>query len=85
MNLTEAQRWFRKALELVKKQEAVHERTLSKQTNDFTKESRADCRQLLLLRGRAQVNIGITLVRLSSIGPENKESEREATAELESA
>lgn len=84
MNLTEAQRWFRKALELVKKQEAVHE-TLSKQTNDFTKESRADCRQLLLLRGRAQVNIGITLVRLSSIGPENKDLEREATAELESA
>ena len=84
MYLTEAQRWFRKALELVKKQESVHE-TLSKQSNDFTKESRADRRQLLLLRGRAHANIGTTLVRLSSIGPENKDMEREAMAELESA
>ena len=84
VNLTEAQRWFRKALELVKNQELVHDK-LSKQANDFTKESLADRRQLLLLRGRAHVNIGITLVRMSSIGTDNKDLEREAMAELQSA
>jgi hypothetical protein len=83
-NLTEAQRWFRKALELVKKQEVVHE-MLSKQTNDFTKKSRAIRRRLLLLRGRAHVNLGIALVEMSLIGPEHKGLEKEATTELESA
>jgi hypothetical protein len=82
-HLTDAQRWFRKALELVKKQEVVHE-TLSKQTSDFAKKFRAIRRRLLLLRGRAHVNLGITLVEFSVTGSE-KGLEKEATTELESA
>jgi hypothetical protein len=82
-NLADAQHWFRKALELVEKQEVVHE-MLSKQTNNFTKKSRAIRRKLLLLRGRAHVNLGITLVELSFIEPDEG-LEKEATTELQSA
>lgn len=86
-NLEEARLCFCEARDLVKKQESVH-LNLCKQTNDNSFQARAIRRKLLLLRGRAHVNLGIALFELSLMKcpePVRKGLENEATAELQSA
>lgn len=85
--LEEARHCFREARDLVKQQESVHQ-MICKQTNDVSEEARAIRRKLLLLRGRAHVNLGIALVELSLMKcPElvRKGLEKEASTELQSA
>ena len=86
-NLAEARRCFREARDLVKKQEEVHQMIYG-HTDDASEEACSIRRKLLLLRGRAHVNLGIALVKLSlmkhtEIAREGLE--KEAVTELESA
>jgi len=86
-NLEKAKQCFSEARDLVKKQESVHQMSC-KQTNDSSEEARTIRRKLLLLRGRAHVNLGIALVELSLVkSPEHvrKGLEKDAVSELESA
>lgn len=72
----------------MKKQECVHQ-TICTQTHDDSEEARAIRRKLLLLRGRAHVKLGISLVELclTKQCPESVQEglEKEAIVELKSA
>ena len=86
-NLAEARHCFCEARDLVKKQESAHQ-VNCKQTNDASEDGRSIRRKLLLLRGRAHVNLAIALVELSLLNspePVRKDLEKEAMTELESA
>ena len=86
-NLQEARHCFSEARDLVKKQESVQQ-LICLQTNDSCEEARAIRRKLLLLRGRAHINLGIALVESSRIKcpeHERKGLEKDAFVELDSA
>jgi len=86
--LKKAIRYFAESKDLVVLQERLHAR-MTKETNDYSNDSRFYRRNLLLLRGQAHTNMGIAMIEMSmQLDERNRERKvylREGTRELDKA